>query len=130
MRKTPFGMLLAVLMAGTSEALTMATKNGIDPKVMSDIMLQSSGCNWTLEKYNPCPDVMENVPSSNQYEGGFMVKLMNKDLNLAMNTAADSVSTTPMATAAQSLYRMLESQGHGEKDFSSVYTLFNKHTNT
>ena len=117
-------------MAGTSEALTMATKNGIDPKVMSDIMLQSSGCNWTLEKYNPCPDVMENVPSSNQYEGGFMVKLMNKDLNLAMNTAADSVSTTPMATAAQSLYRMLESQGHGEKDFSSVYTLFNKHTNT
>jgi len=123
-------MLLAVLMAGTSEALTMATKNGIDPKVMSDIMLQSSGCNWTLEKYNPCPDVMENVPSSNQYEGGFMVKLMNKDLNLAMNTAADSVSTTPMATAAQSLYRMLESQGHGEKDFSSVYTLFNKHTNT
>ena len=60
-------MLLSVLMTGTSEALQLAIANGLDPKVMSDIMLQSSGCNWTLQKYNPCPDVMDNVPSSNQY---------------------------------------------------------------
>lgn len=119
-------MLLAVLMSGTSEALQMAIDNGLDPKVMSDIMLQSSGCNWTLEKYNPCPDVMEGVPSSNDYQGGFMVKLMNKDLNLAMETAAKSVSATPMAAAAQSLYRQHERNDNAEKDFSSIFTLFNK----
>jgi 3-hydroxyisobutyrate dehydrogenase len=58
-------MLLAILMAGTSEALQMGIDNGLDPKVLSDIMLQSSGRNWTLELYNPCPGVLDNVPSSN-----------------------------------------------------------------
>ncbi|WP_414827540.1 3-hydroxyisobutyrate dehydrogenase [Alteromonas sp. H39] len=119
-------MLLAVLMSGTSEALQLAIDNGLDPKVMSDIMLQSSGCNWTLQKYNPCPGVMEEVPSSNDYQGGFMVKLMNKDLNLAMNAAANSESSTPMAAAAQGLYKLHQRKGNGDKDFSSIFTLFAK----
>lgn len=119
-------MLLAVLMSGTSEALQLAIDNGLDPKVMSDIMLQSSGCNWTLQKYNPCPGVMEDVPSSNDYQGGFMVKLMNKDLNLAMNAAANSESSTPIAAAAQGLYKLHQRKGNGDKDFSSIFTLFAK----
>ena len=117
-------MLLAVLMAGTSEALQLAIANGLDPKVVSDIMLQSSGCNWTLQKYNPCPDVMENVPSSNDYQGGFMVKLMNKDLSLAMDAASASSSATPMASLAQSLYRLHQSNGNQDKDFSSIFKMF------
>lgn len=118
-------MLLAVLMAGTSEALQMGIDHGLDPKVLSDIMLQSSGCNWTLEKYNPCPGVMDNVPSAKDYSGGFMVKLMNKDLSLAMDAAAQSQSATPLAAAAQSLYRLHQGHGYAEKDFSSIFELFN-----
>ncbi|MEW9796833.1 3-hydroxyisobutyrate dehydrogenase [Alteromonas sp. CYL-A6] len=120
-------MLLAVLMAGTSEALQLAIDNGLDPKVMSDIMLESSGCNWTLQKYNPCPGVMEGVPSSNDYQGGFMTRLMNKDLNLAMTAASMSDSATPMAAAAQGLYKLHLRNGNGDKDFSSIFTLFSKH---
>ncbi|NMH58487.1 3-hydroxyisobutyrate dehydrogenase [Alteromonas ponticola] len=119
-------MLLAVLMAGTSEALQLAIDNGLDPKVVSDIMLQSSGCNWTLQKYNPCPGVMENVPASKDYQGGFMVKLMNKDLTLAMNAAANSESSTPMAATAQSLYKLHQNKGNADKDFSSIFQLFGK----
>ena len=119
-------MLLAVLMAGTSEALQLAIDNGLDPKVMSDIMLQSSGCNWTLQKYNPCPGVMESVPSSHDYHGGFMVKLMNKDLGLAMDTGAKTGSSLPMGSAAQQLYRMHQRKGNSELDFSSIFTLFSK----
>lgn len=118
-------MLLSVLMAGTSEALQLAIANGLDPKIMSDIMLQSSGCNWALQKYNPCPGVMENVPASNDYQGGFMVKLMNKDLTLAMDTAAQVGAATPMASAAQSLYRLHQSKAeNADKDFSSIFNLF------
>lgn len=119
-------MLLSVLMAGTSEALQLAIANGLNPKVISDIMLQSSGCNWTLQKYNPCPDVMENVPSSNQYQGGFMVKLMNKDLSLAMEAAQQVGATTPMAATAQALYRMHQLQGNADRDFSSIFELLGK----
>jgi 3-hydroxyisobutyrate dehydrogenase len=119
-------MLLSVLMLGTSEALQMAIDNGLDPKVMSDIMLQSSGRNWTLELYNPCPDVMPNVPSSNHYQGGFMVDLMKKDLGLAMDTGLKSQSATPMGAMAQSLYSIHSQQGNGQLDFSSIFNLFSK----
>ncbi|RUO25386.1 3-hydroxyisobutyrate dehydrogenase [Aliidiomarina minuta] len=117
-------MLLAVLMAGTSEALQLGRANGLDAKVLSDIMLQSSGRNWTLEVYNPCPDVLENVPSSNQYEGGFLVDLMAKDLGLAMDTAGAAGAATPMGERVQQLYKEHSEAGYGKKDFSSIFNYF------
>jgi 3-hydroxyisobutyrate dehydrogenase len=88
---------------------------------MSEIMKKSSGNNWTLQTYNPCPGVMEGVPSSNDYQGGFMVDLMNKDLNLAMATAATHQSIVPMGALAKSLYQLHALNGHGKKDFSSIF---------
>ncbi|RUO58558.1 3-hydroxyisobutyrate dehydrogenase [Pseudidiomarina insulisalsae] len=114
-------MLLSVLMAGTSEALQLGIAHGLDPKVLSEIMLQSSGRNWTLEVYNPCPDVMENVPSSNGYQGGFMVDLMAKDLGLAQQAALRSGASTPMGSLTLNLYRSWAQLGHGREDFSSIF---------
>ena len=112
-------MLLGILMAGTAETINLGVKNGLDPKVLSDIMLQSSGRNWTLEVYNPYPQVMENVPSSNGYQGGFMSKLMQKDLNLAMQTAQDTHVDPPMGAKATELYAS-HTLENGDKDFSSI----------
>ena len=89
-------MLLSVLMAGTSEALRMGVENGLDAKVLSDIMVKSSGRNWALEIYNPVPGVMDGTPASNNYQGGFMVDLMNKDLGLALAAAKASDSAVPL----------------------------------
>lgn len=119
-------MLLSVLMAGTSEALQLGIANALDPKVLSDIMSKSSGSNWTLDVYNPCPNVMDNVPSSNNYQGGFMVDLMAKDLGLAMDTAVTSQSSTPMGALARSLYAMHAAAGNGGQDFSSIFNMFSK----
>lgn len=119
-------MLLAVHMIGTAEALQLGVDNGLDPKVLSDIMLQSSGRNWSLELYNPYPGVMESVPASKGYNGGFQVDLMNKDLGLAMQAALKSQSATPMGTLAKSLYSQHGRQGWGKKDFSSIQNWFVK----
>jgi 3-hydroxyisobutyrate dehydrogenase len=119
-------MLLSVLMVGTSEALQLGIANGLDPKTLSEIMSKSSGSNWTLDLYNPCPNVMENVPSSKGYQGGFMTDLMAKDLGLAMDTAVHSQSATPMGALARSLYAMHAAAGNGKQDFSSIFNLFNK----
>ena len=119
-------MLLSVLMVGTSEALQLGVDNGLDPKVLSDIMLKSSGRNWTLELYNPCPDVLPNVPSSNNYQGGFMVDLMAKDLGLASECAQQSQSATPMGALARNLYVQHQRQGNGKLDFSSIFRFFSK----
>ncbi len=119
-------MLLSVLMVGTSEALQLGIDNGLDPKVLSEIMLKSSGRNWTLELYNPCPDVLPNVPASNNYQGGFMVDLMAKDLGLASECAQQSQSTTPMGALARNLYVQHQRQGNGKLDFSSIFRFFSK----
>ncbi|WP_394202167.1 3-hydroxyisobutyrate dehydrogenase [Shewanella waksmanii] len=119
-------MLLSVLMVATSESLQMGIDHGLDPKVLSEIMQVSSGGNWTLNKYNPCPNVMDNVPSSNDYQGGFMVDLMVKDLGLSQEAALQSHSSTPMGALARSLYVNHARQGNGKRDFSSIFEQFNK----
>ncbi|MCW8886854.1 MAG: 3-hydroxyisobutyrate dehydrogenase [Motiliproteus sp.] len=119
-------MLLSVLMAGTAEALNMGVNNGLDPKVLSEIMSKSSGNNWSLQVYNPVPGVMEGVPASNDYQGGFMVDLMCKDLGLAMENSQQTRSPIPMGSAARSLFNLHQSKGNGGLDFSSIYRLFNK----
>lgn len=117
-------MLLAIHMIGTAESLQMGVDHGLDPKVLSEIMRVSSGGNWSLEKYNPWPGVMPSVPASNDYEGGFGVKLMNKDLGLAQQAALASQSSTPMGALARSLYAAHGNHGYEEKDFSSIQALF------
>jgi len=117
-------MMLAILMTGTAEALNMGIKNGLDPTVLSEIMKQSSGNNWALQVYNPVPGVMPNVPSSNDYQGGFQVDLMFKDLGLAMDVSQQSASPTPMGAAARSLFMLHKSNGNGALDFSSILKLY------
>lgn len=119
-------MLLGILMAGTSEALALGVANGLDPKVLSDIIAKSSGRNWATELYNPWPGVMDNVPSSKGYAGGFGVDLMLKDLGLAAEAALHARATTPLGELARNLYSMLSAQGHGGEDFSSILKLYKK----
>ncbi|RVU31084.1 3-hydroxyisobutyrate dehydrogenase [Neptunomonas marina] len=117
-------MLLAILMTGTSEALNMGMKNGLDPAVLSEIMKQSSGNNWALQVYNPVPGVMDGVPSSNDYQGGFQVDLMFKDLGLAMEMSQQSASPVPMGSQARALFNLHKVNGNGGLDFSSVLKLY------
>ena len=116
-------MLLGIQMLGTSEALRLGIANGMDPKVLSDIMVKSSGRNWALELYNPCPGVMENVPSSKDYAGGFGVDLMLKDLGLATENADVLAANIPLGKLAQQLYEVHSKAGNGQLDFSSVFHL-------
>jgi len=113
-------MLLAIHMIGTCEALEMGARNGLDPKVLSEIMLASSGRNWSLEVYNPYPGVMENAPASNGYKPGFMVDLMVKDLGLAMEIAQQCDFANPMGRLARELYSQHQEAGNGQMDFSSI----------
>ena len=114
-------MLLGIQMAGTCEAIRLGIAQGLDPARLSEIMSKSSGRNWALEVYNPCPGVMPNVPASRRYAGGFSTDLMLKDLSLAMEGAAESATPTPLGRMARELYVLHRDAGHGGLDFSSVF---------
>ena len=113
-------LLLGILMVGTSEAIALGVANGLDPKVLSEIMRRSSGGNWALEKYNPFPGVHENAPASKGYAGGFGTDLMLKDLGLAQENAMAVKAATPLGGLARNLYASHSLAGHGALDFSSI----------
>ena len=119
-------MLLGILMIGTSEAIALGVANGLDPKVLSEIMRRSSGGNWALEKYNPYPGVQENAPASKGYAGGFGTDLMLKDLGLAQENATAMKASTPLGGLARAIYAAHSLAGHGGEDFSSVIKMMRK----
>ncbi|XP_014680410.1 PREDICTED: 3-hydroxyisobutyrate dehydrogenase, mitochondrial-like, partial [Priapulus caudatus] len=71
-------MLLGISMIGVSETMNLGIKLGLDPKLLAKILNMSSGRCWSSEVYNPCPGIVEGVPSSRNYEGGFGSALMLK----------------------------------------------------
>lgn len=113
-------MLLGILMTGTAEALNLGVANGLDPKVLSEIMKASSGNNWALQVYNPYPGLMDGVPASRGYQGGFGVDLLVKDLGLALAAGMASQTALPLGTLVRQLYLAHSKQGAGRLDFSSI----------
>lgn len=114
-------MLLAISMVGTAETMNLGQELGLDKNMLAHIINMSTGRCWSSELYNPCPGVVEGVPSSNNYEGGFGTQLMAKDLGLAQNASTATKSATPMGSLAHQLYRLMCNRGYGKLDFSSIY---------
>ncbi|TDQ37869.1 3-hydroxyisobutyrate dehydrogenase [Thiopseudomonas denitrificans] len=124
--KVANNMLLGISMIGVAEAMALGTSLGIDAKVLAGIINTSSGRCWSSEVNNPYPDVLENVPASRGYTGGFGTDLMLKDLGLATEAARLAKQPVILGAAAQQLYQAFSLQGHGQLDFSAIIKLYTK----
>jgi 3-hydroxyisobutyrate dehydrogenase len=113
-------MMLAIEMIATSEGMTLAAKLGMDPKVFAGIVNTSSGRCWSSDTYNPYPGVLENVPASRDYAGGFGSDLMLKDLTLVTDAAKVAKQPVILGALAQQIYQKHSLDGNGGRDFSSV----------
>merc|ERR1712151_1020319 len=83
-------LVLGISMAGVCEGHALADRLGLDQKRLAEILNTSSGRCWSSDTYNPCPGVMDGVPSARGYTGGFACDLMIKDLGLAMSAAGSA----------------------------------------
>ncbi len=119
-------MMLAIEMIATSEGMALAAKLGMDPKVFAGIANTSSGRCWSSDTYNPYPGVLENVPASRGYSGGFGADLMLKDLTLVTEAAKAAKQPVVLGAAAQQLYQMHSANGNGGLDFSSIIKLYKR----
>ena len=117
-------LMLGILMSGTCEALNLGIDNGLDPKVLSNIMLQSSGRNWALELYNPVLVLWRLRQQVMTIVIRFMSKLMLKDLGLGLDAASMSQSSVPMGSLARNLYAFHNANGNEELDFSSLFEFY------
>jgi 3-hydroxyisobutyrate dehydrogenase len=104
-----------------AEAFRIGEAFGVDPEILTSVIAKSSGATWVMEHMHPVPGIVDGAASSRQYAPGFMTDLMAKDLGLAVSAAREKRVPVVVAPAAQQLYRMASSHGHGREDFSSVY---------
>ncbi|APB99440.1 3-hydroxyisobutyrate dehydrogenase [Polynucleobacter asymbioticus] len=124
--KVANNMLLGISMIGTAEAMALGVSLGMDAKVLAGIINTSSGRCWSSDTYNPYPGVLENVPASREYTGGFGSDLMLKDLGLATEAAKLAKQPVPLGSLAQQVYQTFSLQGNGGLDFSAIIKLFTK----
>lgn len=114
-------LCLGITMAGLSESLALGVKLGINEKVLSEIMSVSSARCWSLDTYNPIPNVLENVPSSRNYENGFSMELITKDINIALECAKKIDLDLELSNKTQEHYETIKQKGYKTKDFSYIY---------
>lgn len=113
--------LMGVNMLAAAECYNMAIRLGLDPKVFHEVVNSSTGRSWATEIYCPVAGLVPTAPSCRDYEGGFKTDLLVKDLYLASNLVAESKSPVPLSSLAQQIYRMMQLDGLGNKDFSVAY---------
>ena len=82
-------MALAIQMIGISESLALGKSLGMDLQILSNIMKVSTSRCWSVDTYNPVPGIIENVPASRNYDGGFACDLMLKDVGIALEAARE-----------------------------------------
>lgn len=113
-------LILGISMIAVAEGFTLAKKLGLDPKKFFEISSNASGQCWAMTSYCPLPNIIEKVPANNDYQPGFMAKMMLKDLGLAEAAATDVSASIPLGEKATELYQLFVKEGHGEMDFSGI----------
>jgi 3-hydroxyisobutyrate dehydrogenase len=116
-------MLLGATMVATCEAFALAEKLGLDAQKFYDISSVSSGQSWSMTSYCPVPGIGPETPADRDYQGGFAVALMLKDLKLSQEAAASAGANTPMGARAAELYQQFADQGHAGLDFSGIIAM-------
>ena len=95
---------------GTSEALTMGIKFGLDPSVMLDILNVSTGRNSQTQ--GPLAEAVR----TGKFLGGANMKISQKDISLAVEEAQRLGAPTDMGVAAKTAYdNAIANGGDGER---------------
>lgn len=100
-------VIVALNLLAMAEGLSFAAKSGVDVHKALSVVRAGAAGSWALDHL--APRVLEG-----DYAPGFMVALQQKDLKLALETAADVQLPLPGTGLVQQLLRSVEAYGEGE----------------
>ncbi|CDQ20711.1 NAD(P)-dependent oxidoreductase [Halobacillus karajensis] len=101
--------------AGVSEALNLARESGIDLENLYHILNVSYASSRIYDRnYN-------GFIKDEQYDPGFTLKLLRKDLGFAMELADQHHLDLPISRNLLSMYEEAIEDGYGDKDMSVLY---------
>ena len=107
-------ILFAVALVATSEALTMATKGGIPPEAMLQILNNGTGRNFITMTLFP----KAVIPGT--FEFGATIDIIMKDVDLAIEQGEALGVPMWVCQAARLVIKHLTFQGHAQEDLSRI----------
>ena len=107
-------ILVAVNLLAVCEAISFADNNDLDPDVMISAVSGGAAGSWQLSNLGP-------KISQGDYEPGFMINLMQKDLKLVLESANASSSPVPAASMVHQLFNAAQGKGLGEKGTQALF---------
>ena len=108
-------MLVGINIVGIAEAFVLGTKLGADPKVLFDVIRNSSGNSFLLDKRVP-----NYILKGDFTQPGFTLELLLKDVGLAVESG--KLNDMPLFMTGQvfQYLSLANASGVGKKDMSSV----------
>jgi len=109
-------ILCAGAIQAAAEAMAFAKAEGLPLDKIIDTLSKGAGTSWYFT--HRAPNMMNNT-----YEGGFKVRLHEKDLKICREMAQQHGASLPLIEMTLIQYRRLIEQGFGEEDISTLFRL-------
>jgi len=117
--KLAMNLQIALIYEGFAEALTLATKLGVDAETLLPL-IEASMVRSGVVDYK-APFVLKRDFSPN-----FPLRLMRKDIRLALDAAKEARVKLPGLETVEEIYDMATEDGHQDLDYAATLTLLEK----
>ena len=104
---------IAGLLQGLSEALNFGEKNGLDGRLVVDVIQHGAAGSWQMANRH-------ETMLRGEFEFGFAVDWMRKDLGICLRTAEESGASLPVTALVDQFYKDVQNMGGSRWDTSSL----------
>lgn len=110
---------IAGVVQGLAEGLNFAMKAGLEGEALIETISKGAAGSWQME--NRYQTMLQD-----QYEFGFAVDWMRKDLGIALAEAGKNGAELPVTALVDSFYQEVQAAGGGRWDTSSLLTRYTR----
>ncbi len=107
---------IAGLLQGLSEGIDFAMRAGLDAERVLDVISKGAAQSWQMENRG-------RTMAADQFDFGFAVDWMRKDLGICLAEARANGATLPVTALVDQFYGRIQQQGGGRWDTSSLIRL-------
>jgi 3-hydroxyisobutyrate dehydrogenase/2-hydroxy-3-oxopropionate reductase len=117
--KVVMNLQIAMIYEGFAEALTLGAKLGVDPETMMPLVNASMVHSGVVEYKAP-------FVLGRDFTANFPLKLMRKDIRLALEAAKEARVKLPGLETVEEIYDMAVEDGHANLDYAATLLLLEK----
>jgi 3-hydroxyisobutyrate dehydrogenase len=110
---------IAGLVEALAEGLHFATRAGLDPNAVIDVISKGAAQSWQMENRH-------KTMADGKFDFGFAVNWMRKDLGICMAEARRNGANLPVTALVDQFYAEVQNMGGGRWDTSSLIARLNK----